>query len=156
MRTAQIAPVRITGKIPLIQSGTYLSWSQKIRDKLQKLTLQAEGVSSGMQTATYPGHNPLTCVAFLGDEPIGWSLYVSEHFGRKDLIMVYVHPSQRRKGIGRSLAYAIKTASGKEVISAMAWSQESLKFYETIIDALTISLEVDIYAPQSNEVGGQL
>jgi ribosomal protein S18 acetylase RimI-like enzyme len=140
----KVAPVKIEGWIPLIQSGTYLSWSEEIRSKLQKLTLQAEGTSSGMQVATYPGNNPLTCVAFLDGEPIGWSLYADHYFGRSDVIMVYVHPSHRRRGVGQSLARAIHGASGKEVVSAVAWSQESKKFYEAAINSfLAISLEVD-------------
>lgn len=154
MRVAQVAPVRITGKIPLILSGTYLSWDEEIRDKLQKLTLQE--VSSGMRGVTNPGNNPLTCVAFLGDEPIGWSLYTKEYFDRNDLIMVYVHPSHRRKGIGRSLARAMKESSGKETVLVIAWSQESLDFFSSILDSLSINLEVEINATQSNEARASL
>lgn len=109
----------------------FLDWSAEMRKKLRTMTiLRHHGGASGMiEAVSYKG-NPLTCVAFLNDTPIGWSLLSKEDDGfGKHTIMVYVKRAHRRKGIGTNLFKHLRKSGGKRVV---IWDENSHYFWTKV------------------------
>ena len=109
----------------------FLDWDVATRKKLRAMTILRSHGASGMIEAVADKKNPLTCVAFFNDVPIGWALLSKRSgtfFGEKT-IMVYVKSAYRRQGIGTQLFKQLRKSGGKRVV---VWNENSHRFWEQI------------------------
>lgn len=108
----------------------FLNWQPIIRKHLRNLTFGYR-VGSGMLDSVSENQNPITCVAFLNDEIVGWSLISCKQgsFYLEGTIMVYVKRAYRRNGIACCLVnklikkYKAKTAIAHSKSSCCFWKE---------------------------------
>jgi GNAT superfamily N-acetyltransferase len=131
------------GKIEYSRRPWHL-WDDEMQELLLGLTLVIEnpwvGGCSGMQVYTdRHGKKCDTWVALDDGEPIGWGLRVHTGEGagwcsmqpKKGEVMVYVHPSRRREGIGGALLREIENGKGAGIV--WGWDDASMEFYQSAV-----------------------
>jgi GNAT superfamily N-acetyltransferase len=76
-------------------------------------------------------HNPPCVVAFEGKEPVGWAMAASTAPGKPYLLMTFVHPAYRRRGIGTGLVLPLLHHCGELRLPANR-SPGAKKFHASI------------------------
>ena len=110
----------------------FLNWLPRIRAALRKLSFP----DGAMREATNR-KNPITCVAFCKNIPIGWAIIskANNRFFARGTISVYVKENFRRKGIGSVLINKINNKTAKRVI---AYDKQSFCFWSKIYKPLIL------------------
>lgn len=123
-----------------VQTRMFQDWSPRLQDFLKrKLTI---GDNSGMVHEVATKSHVWTCVAFSRGKAIGWSLFADRHNDALDnVVMVYVHPKHRRKGLGTLLVSKICQVVDVPSRTGVIWSGLSRDFWSSIYQRVGLTIE---------------
>lgn len=113
-----------------IQNKPFSAWPTDFQEKLRRLSNTGGEIDgSGMVDLTYSYAHLDTFVALIDGEPIGWSLYHSEFYHYRNVVMVFVAERYRKRGVGSKLVRMVINKHGE--CNGFIWDKTSALFYRS-------------------------